>query len=70
MSTRKILIVPFVCGTTQRLLRRSCGQGAHTQKGKSFDYKLWFSDVYAYARTPWGWRYVFGQAWRPLKVTP
>ena len=25
-----------------------------------FEYKLWFSDVYA--RTPTGWRYVFGQA--------
>jgi ketosteroid isomerase-like protein len=39
-----------------------------TQKGKSFDYKLWFSDVYV--RTPSGWRYVFGQASRPLAVTP
>jgi ketosteroid isomerase-like protein len=39
-----------------------------TQKGKSFDYKLWFSDVYV--RTPSGWRYVFGQASRPLEVTP
>ena len=38
------------------------------QKGKSFDYKLWFSDVHV--RTPWGWRYVFGQASRPLEVTP
>jgi ketosteroid isomerase-like protein len=26
----------------------------------AFDYKLWFSDTYA--RTPKGWRYVFGQA--------
>ncbi len=26
----------------------------------AFDYKLWFSDTYA--RTPAGWRYVFGQA--------
>jgi ketosteroid isomerase-like protein len=38
------------------------------QKGKSFDYKLWFSDVYV--RTPSGWRYVFGQASRPLEATP
>ena len=38
------------------------------QKGKSFDYKLWFSDVYV--RTPLGWRYVFGQASRPLEATP
>jgi ketosteroid isomerase-like protein len=38
------------------------------QKGKSFDYKLWFSDVYV--RTTSGWRYVFGQASRPLELTP
>ena len=41
-------------------------KGAH--KGKSFDYKLGFSDVYV--RKPWGWRYVFGQASRPLEATP
>lgn len=29
-------------------------------KEQSFDYKLWFSDIYV--RTPTGWRYVFGQA--------
>ena len=29
-------------------------------KQQSFDYKLWFSDVYV--RTPGGWRYAFGQA--------
>jgi len=29
-------------------------------KQQSFDYKLWFSDVYV--RTPSGWRYAFGQA--------
>ncbi|HTD28637.1 MAG TPA: nuclear transport factor 2 family protein [Xanthomonadaceae bacterium] len=29
-------------------------------KDQSFDYKLWFSDVYV--RTPAGWRYTFGQA--------
>ena len=33
-------------------------------EGKSFDYKLWFSDVYK--RTPTGWRYVFAQAAQPL----
>jgi ketosteroid isomerase-like protein len=38
------------------------------QKGKSLDCKLWFSDVYV--RTPSGWRYGFGQASRPLEVTP
>ena len=29
-------------------------------KDQSFDYKLWFSDVYV--RTRGGWRYAFGQA--------
>jgi len=29
-------------------------------KDGAYDYKLWFSDTYA--RTPKGWRYVFGQA--------
>ena len=29
-------------------------------KDAPYDYKLWFSDTYA--RTPHGWRYVFGQA--------
>jgi len=29
-------------------------------KAAEYDYKLWFSDTYA--RTPRGWRYVFGQA--------
>ncbi|MEP6731931.1 MAG: nuclear transport factor 2 family protein, partial [bacterium] len=32
--------------------------------GKSFDKKLWFSDVYV--RTPKGWKYVFAQASLPL----
>lgn len=31
-----------------------------TNKEGPFNYKLWFSDTYA--RTPSGWRYVFGQA--------
>jgi ketosteroid isomerase-like protein len=31
-----------------------------SEKGKSFEYKLWFSDIYL--RTPNGWRYTFGQA--------
>ena len=34
-------------------------KGDH-KAGGAFDYKLWFSDTYA--RTPNGWRYVFGQA--------
>jgi ketosteroid isomerase-like protein len=31
-----------------------------TEKGKPFEYKLWFSDTYV--RTAAGWRYVFAQA--------
>ena len=31
-----------------------------SNKESAYDYKLWFSDTYA--RTPGGWRYVFGQA--------
>jgi len=31
-----------------------------THANESFDYKLWFSDVYV--RTSTGWRYAFGQA--------
>lgn len=38
-----------------------------TDKGKPFDYKLWFSDTYV--RTPSGWRYVFGQSSLPLPKT-
>jgi ketosteroid isomerase-like protein len=38
------------------------------EKGKSFDYKLWFSDVYV--RTTTGWRYVFGQASLRLPERP
>ncbi len=39
-----------------------------TDKGKPFDYKLWFSDTYV--RTRGGWRYVFGQASIPLPGSP
>jgi ketosteroid isomerase-like protein len=35
-----------------------------TRAGAPFEYRLWFSDTYA--RTPGGWRYVFGQAAQPL----
>jgi ketosteroid isomerase-like protein len=34
------------------------------KEGKTFDYKVWFSDTYA--RTPQGWKYVFGQSSLPL----
>ena len=39
-----------------------------TEAGKSFEYKLWFSDTYV--RGQGGWRYVFGQASIPLPQTP
>jgi ketosteroid isomerase-like protein len=39
-----------------------------TSAGKSFEYRLWFSDVYK--RTPNGWRYVFAQAAQPLAKEP
>ena len=39
-----------------------------TEGGKSFEYKLWFSDTYV--RTPTGWRYAFGQASIPLPKAP
>lgn len=35
-----------------------------TEDGRPFDQTLWFSDTYV--RTAQGWRYVFGQASRPL----
>jgi len=38
-----------------------------TNKGKPFDYTVWFSDTYV--RTPTGWRYVFGQSSLPLPRT-
>jgi len=39
-----------------------------TDSGKPIDYKLWFSDTYV--RTPSGWKYVLGQASRPLDPEP
>lgn len=39
-----------------------------SEGGKSFEYKLWFSDVYK--RTADGWRYVFAQAAQPLPKEP
>lgn len=38
-----------------------------TDKGKPFDWHVWFSDTYV--RTPSGWRYVHGQASLPLPAT-
>lgn len=37
-----------------------------SNRDSAYDYKLWFSDTYA--RTPAGWRYVFGQA--STRLTP
>jgi ketosteroid isomerase-like protein len=31
-----------------------------TDKGESFEYSLWFTDIYR--RTPKGWRYVYAQS--------
>jgi ketosteroid isomerase-like protein len=39
-----------------------------TDKGKPFDYKLWFSDTYVKTQT--GWRYVFGQSSIRLPESP
>jgi hypothetical protein len=39
-----------------------------TDKGKPFDYKLWFSDTYV--KTLTGWRYVFAQASIRLPESP
>jgi len=36
----------------------------YTSGGKQYDHKFWFSDTYA--RTPAGWKYVFGQSSLPL----
>jgi ketosteroid isomerase-like protein len=38
------------------------------KNGESFDRRLWFSDTYA--RTPQGWKYVFGQASLKLPDSP
>jgi ketosteroid isomerase-like protein len=39
-----------------------------TEDGKTFDYKLWFSDTYVRSAT--GWRYVFAQSSTRLPTTP
>ncbi len=38
-----------------------------TDRGKPFDYQVWFSDTYVF--TAGGWRYVFGQASLHLPTT-
>jgi ketosteroid isomerase-like protein len=37
-----------------------------TERGKPFDYKVWFSDTYVHTEA--GWRYVFGQS--SLRLPP
>jgi ketosteroid isomerase-like protein len=39
-------------------------KGRSSGDGKTFDYKLWFTDTYV--RTSKGWKYAFGQASLPL----
>jgi ketosteroid isomerase-like protein len=38
-----------------------------TDRGKPFDYKVWFSDTFV--RTAEGWRYIFGQSSLRLPAT-
>jgi ketosteroid isomerase-like protein len=38
-----------------------------TDRGKPFDYRVWFSDTYVFTAS--GWRYVFGQASLHLPAT-
>lgn len=51
-----------VWGDTAVVTAKLWGKG--TDKGKPFDWHVWFSDTYV--RTPSGWRYVHGQASLPL----
>ena len=51
-----------VWGDTAVVTAKLWAQGV--EDGAAADYTLWFSDTYA--RTPKGWRYVFGQASLPL----
>ena len=54
-----------VWGDTAVVTAKLWGKG--TDKGKPFDWHVWFSDTYV--RTPSGWRYVHGQASLPLPAT-
>lgn len=54
-----------VWGDTAVVTAELWGKG--TDKGKPFDWHVWFSDTYV--RTPSGWRYVHGQASLPLPAT-
>ena len=54
-----------VWGDTAVVTAKLWGKG--TDDGKTFEWKLWFSDTYV--RTPQGWRYAFGQASLPLPKT-
>jgi ketosteroid isomerase-like protein len=54
-----------VWGDTAVVTAKLWGKGL--DKGKAFDWHVWFSDTYV--RTPSGWRYVHGQASLPLPKT-
>ena len=54
-----------VWGDTAVVTAELWGKGL--DKGRAFDWHVWFSDTYA--RTPSGWRYVHGQASLPLPAT-
>ncbi len=47
-----------VWGDTAVITAKLWAKGS--ESGKPFEYHVWFSDTYA--RTPTGWRYVFGQS--------
>jgi ketosteroid isomerase-like protein len=55
-----------VWGDTAVVTAKLWGKG--TNRGKPFEWVLWFSDTYV--RTSSGWRYVLGQASLPLPKTP
>ena len=54
-----------VWGDTAVVTAKLWGKGL--DKGKPFDWHVWFSDTYV--RTPSGWRYAHGQASLPLPAT-
>jgi ketosteroid isomerase-like protein len=54
-----------VWGDTAVVTAKLWGKGM--DKGKPFDWHVWFSDTYV--RTPSGWRYVHGQVSLPLPAT-
>ena len=57
-GTQTVWVVGDTALVTALLRIKGRSNGAH------FDRRLWFSDTYV--RTPSGWKYLFGQASRPL----